>query len=97
MYPLVLSHNLVQSFKFWYQNEIHEGMCSDKEMYRLCTVYKAEDRQRAFSLAVSLAVSLAEHGAQVCITALRNEYKVWVGLRNLPAAALTSLEEAITV
>jgi hypothetical protein len=92
MYPLVLSHDLVQSFKFWYQDKIHEGMSSGSEIYRLCTAYKAEDRQKAFSL----AVVLAEHGAQACITCRRTEYKVWVGLRNLPAAALSSLEEAIT-
>lgn len=77
MYPLVLSHSLVQSFKFWYRNEIHEGMCSDREVYRLYELYQAEDRQKAFSL----AVSLSEHGAQVCITCMRAEYKAWVSLR----------------
>jgi hypothetical protein len=77
MYPLVLSHDLVQSFKFWYQDKIHEGMSSGSEIYRLCTAYKAEDRQKAFSL----AVALAEHGAQACVTCRRTEYKVWMSLR----------------
>ncbi|MBD2098468.1 hypothetical protein H6F90_25690 [Trichocoleus sp. FACHB-591] len=92
MLPLVLSHELVHPFKFWHRNEICEGMYSGAELYRLCTTHQAEDRQKAFCL----ALSLSEHGAQVCITAMRNEYKVWVGLRNLPTAALTPLEKAIT-
>ena len=77
MYPLVLSHDLIQSFKFWYQNELHEGMCSSREMYRLSSTYRAQDRQKAFCL----AVALSEQGSQVCVTCSRHEYKVWVNLR----------------
>ncbi|MBD2120399.1 MULTISPECIES: hypothetical protein [Trichocoleus] len=91
MLPLVLSHELVHPFKFWHHNEIREGMFSGNELYRLCTTYKAEDRQKAFGL----ALGLSEHGAQVCITCMRSEYKVWVGLRNLPTAAPTPLETAV--
>ncbi|MBD2098471.1 hypothetical protein H6F90_25705 [Trichocoleus sp. FACHB-591] len=54
--------------------------------------YKAEGRQKAFSL----AVSLAEHGAQVCVTCRRTEYKVWVSLRTLPSTTLAPLEEALS-
>lgn len=91
MYPLVLSHDLVQPFKFWDQNQLLEGMCSDKEIYRLCVAYRAEERQKAFAL----AVSLTEHGAQVCITCKRTEYKVWVSLRTQHLATSTPSSEAI--
>jgi hypothetical protein len=91
MYPLVLSHDLVQSFKFWYQNEIREGMCSNQEMYRLCGAYKADDRQKAFSL----AAALAEHGAQACVTCMRTEYKVWVSLRTQHLAPSLQAPKAI--
>lgn len=89
-YPLVLSHDLVQLFKFWYHNEVCEGMCSNREIYRLCSKYQAQHRQEAFCL----AIALAEHGAQVCITCMRHEYKVWVSLRTLPVAvSFPSLEK----
>ena len=93
MYTLVLSHELVQPFKFWYQNEIREGMCSNQEIYRLCGTYKTEDRQKAFSL----GVALAEHGAQACVTCMRTEYKVWVSLRTHHLAPLVPAPEAIAV
>ncbi len=91
MYPLVLSHDLVQCFKFWSHNELCEGMCSDREMYCLSSTYQAKDRQKAFSL----AVALAEHGAQVCITCRRHEYKVWVNLRTHHLSTFVPAPEAI--
>lgn len=89
MYPLVLSHTLIQPFKFWYQGEIIEGMCSSQEIYCLSSTYKAEDRQKAFCL----AIALTEHGAQVCVTCRKREYKVWVGLRTKNATASALLED----
>ncbi|MBW4491197.1 MAG: hypothetical protein KME12_25855 [Trichocoleus desertorum ATA4-8-CV12] len=91
MLPLVLSHELVHPFKFWHHNEICEGMYAGTELYRLCTTHQAEDRQKAFCL----ALGLSEHGAQICITAMRNEYKVWVSLRTLPVAASAPFKQAI--
>jgi len=78
MLPLVLSHELVHPFKFWYDHELQEGMCSGKELYRLVEKFGTSDRQSAFGL----AVKLAEKGSQVCVTCMRAEYCVWVGLRS---------------
>jgi hypothetical protein len=78
MLPLVLSHELVHPFKFWHNNELHEGMCSGKELYRLVEKFGTSDRQKAFGL----AVQLAEQGSQICVTCLRAEYCVWVSLRS---------------
>lgn len=78
MLPLVLSHELVHPFKFWYENELHEGMCSGKELYRLVEKFGSNERQKAFGL----AVQLAEQGGQVCVTCMRAEYCVWVSLRS---------------
>jgi hypothetical protein len=78
MLPLVLSHELVHPFKFWYDHELQEGMCSGKELYRLVEKFATNDRQRAFGL----AVKLAEQGSQVCVTCMRAEYCVWVSLRS---------------
>ena len=91
MLPLVLSHDLVLPFKFWYQNELCEGMCSGKKMYRLSRSYQAKHRQQAFGV----AVALAQQGAQVCITCTRREYKVWVGLRTMQVTASVFVAEAI--
>lgn len=85
MLPLVLSHELVHPFKFWHHNEICEGMYSGNELYRLCSTYKPKDRQKAFCL----ALALSEHGAQVCISCMRNQYKVWVSLRTSISSAST--------
>ncbi len=78
MLPLVLSHELVHPFKFWYDNELQDGMCSGKELYRLVEKCGTRDRQRAFGL----AVKLAEQGSHVCVTCMRAEYCIWVGLRS---------------
>ena len=78
MFPLMLSHELVHPFKFWYENELHEGMCSGKELYRLVEKFGGHERQKAFGL----AVQLAEQGSQVCVTCMRAEYCVWVSLRS---------------
>ncbi|HEY9751016.1 MAG TPA: hypothetical protein V6C63_20200 [Allocoleopsis sp.] len=93
MLPLVLSHELVHPFKFLYNHEIHEGMCSGKELYCLWERFPASSRQKAFAV----AMDLAEQGRQVCITCMRSEYKIWVSLRTLPsgfAAAEPALASA---
>jgi hypothetical protein len=80
MSPLMLSHDLVHPFKFLYDNEIREGMCSGKDLYCFQEKFPASSRQRAFAL----AVDLVEQGSQVCITCMRSEYKIWVSLNTLP-------------
>jgi hypothetical protein len=80
MLPLVLSHELVNPFKFLYNDEIREGMCSGKELYCLWEKFPVGSRQKAFAL----AMDLAEQNCQVCITCMRAEYKIWVSLRTLP-------------
>lgn len=81
MLPLVLSHDLVYPFKFLYDHEIREGMCSGKELYYLWERFPSGSRQKAFAF----AMDLAEQGSQVCITCMRSEYKIWVSLRTLPS------------
>lgn len=80
MLPLVLSHEIVHPFKFWYAEHLCEGMCSGKQIYRLQAKFDASERKQAFTT----ALDSAEFGHQVCITTCsRNEYKVWVSLRGL--------------
>lgn len=83
MLPVILSHELVHPFKFWHQHEICEGMHTGNELYRLCTTYQPQERQKAFCL----VIALAEQGVQVCMTRRRTEYKVWVSLRTSPPAS----------
>ncbi|MBD1864151.1 MULTISPECIES: hypothetical protein [Trichocoleus] len=83
MLPLVVSHELVHFFKFLYDHEIREGMCSEKELYCLWDSFPASSRQKAFAV----AMDLAEQGSQVCITCMRAEYKIWVSLRTLPLSS----------
>ena len=80
MLPLVLSHELIHPFKFLYNDEICEGMCSGKELYCLWGKFPAARRQKAFAL----AMDLVEQRNQVCITCMRAEYKIWISLRTLP-------------
>lgn len=78
MLPLLLSHELVHAFKFWHNGELHEGMSSGKDLYRLQAKFYPQERQRAFQV----ATELAQQGLQVCVTCLRTEYKIWVSLRS---------------
>ena len=87
MLPLILSHAIVHPFKFWYAEQLCEGMCSGKELYRLQAKFDASARQQAFTT----ALDSAEQGHRVCITTCsRNEYKVWVSLRGAGQHHITS-------
>lgn len=77
MLPLLLSHELVHTFKFWQDGQLHEGMSSGKDLYRFNAQFALQERQKAFQV----ATELAHKGLQVCVTCMRNEYKIWVGLR----------------
>ncbi|HEY9747212.1 MAG TPA: hypothetical protein V6C63_00820 [Allocoleopsis sp.] len=86
MIPLFLSHQLVHPFKFWYDNQLQEGIRFGKELYCFVADFAAADRQKAFSL----AVSLAEQGTPVYITCMGAKYKVWVNLGICPHEATTA-------
>lgn len=86
MLPLVLSHELIHPFKFWHEQNLQEGMCFGKELYRLVGQFKADERQKAFSV----AVELAEAGSQICVTCLRAKYCVWISLRSQNSGASQS-------
>ena len=90
MYPLVLSHEVVSAFSYWHEGVLQNGIASGKELYGFYKKFKADQRQEAFST----AVSLSETGIEVCITCLPSEYKVWVSLRNLEQVALCFLSSA---
>jgi hypothetical protein len=77
MLPLLLSHELVHPFKFWHDGQLHEGMSSGKDLYRLNAQFALQERQKAFQV----ATELAHKGLQVCVTCMRTEYKIWVSLR----------------
>lgn len=77
MLPLLLSHELVHTFKFWQDGQLHEGMSSGKDLYRFNAQFALQERQKAFQV----ATELAHKGLQVCVTCMRSEYKIWVSLR----------------
>ena len=90
MYPLVLSHEVVSTFSFWHGGVLQKGIASGKELYGFYKKFDTDQRQEAFSI----AVSLAEMGIEVCITCLPTGYKVWVNLRKLEQVELCFLSNA---
>ena len=89
MDPLFVTEELTSMFKYWSDDQIHEGMTYDNELFRLTETYKTVDRKRMFDHAWALIID----GMKVVITASSYRYAVWVELRS-PQASNSSHSES---
>ncbi|MBF2027642.1 MAG: hypothetical protein IGS48_12875 [Oscillatoriales cyanobacterium C42_A2020_001] len=78
MEPLLISENLVSFFKFWLDEQVHDGMRWGHELFHQYESFDKSQRQQAYSF----AWALAERGVQVVITASQSNYRVWGSLRS---------------
>jgi hypothetical protein len=75
--PPVIGKGDFHPFKFWFNNQLQDGMLYRNELfYRLQTV-STTHRARLYRYACKIA---QQH--TVVVTALPNEYSMWVSLRS---------------
>lgn len=93
MGPLVVKEELVNLFKFWFQETIQDGMLFRDELFRHLQSFNFVQRHRAYEI----GYQLAEKGFKVVITCSGDtgittanrdhssqsqiRYRVWVSLR----------------
>jgi hypothetical protein len=74
--PPIIDESLVHLFKFWDQG-IHSGMRYNNELYALFQSYPIQERLKA----CAIACEHTEKGVNVCVTASKTTYSVWLNLR----------------
>jgi hypothetical protein len=74
--PPIIDESLIHPFKFWDQG-IHAGMRYSNELYTLFQSYPIQERLKA----CAIACEHTEKGINVCITASKTTYSVWLSLR----------------
>ena len=76
--PPIISEALVHKFTYW-NHQIQAGMRYGIELYALLQSYPITDRLKA----CDIACEYQSKGADVCITASKATYSVWLNLRSL--------------
>ena len=101
MQPLVVTEQQSSSyFKFWYDDNMHEGMRYRNELFRHFKTFGAHRRNHAYSL----GCALAQQGIQAVITCVSDRntapadqrYVLWVSLRSPWADQELALAEPLT-
>ncbi len=75
--PAVMPEQQLSSFNFYREDDIHEGIWHEGNVYSLNQEFSVRSRLAAYQF----AYELAEQGAAVLITISTSRYAVWVGLR----------------
>ncbi|MDX2229753.1 MAG: hypothetical protein NW220_08950 [Leptolyngbyaceae cyanobacterium bins.349] len=84
-FPPIVSEALVHKFTYW-NHQIRTGMRYGAELYTLLQSYPIEERLKA----CDVACEQTANGIEVCITASKTTYSVWLSLRSLGAVSAHS-------
>ncbi|NJO78693.1 MAG: hypothetical protein HC827_09285 [Cyanobacteria bacterium RM1_2_2] len=79
--PPIVNEVLVHKFTYWNQH-LRFGMRYGRELYTLLGSYPIEERLKA----CDIACEYTSRGIEVCITASKTTYSVWLSLRSPKAA-----------
>lgn len=92
--PSIIGETIVHKFTYWHQQP-QSGMRYGSELYTLLRSYPLDERLKA----CDIACKYTDRGIDVCITASKTAYSVWLNLRSLSAAPDTlfqSLSEGLS-
>jgi hypothetical protein len=76
--PLVIDEQQVFSFKFWFGNQIQNGMHFQNELF--CQIGVVDSSQR--SQLYQHACKLSQHGLTLVLTCSQKHCRVWGSLRD---------------
>jgi hypothetical protein len=75
--PIILAEGNYRSFKFWFNEQLQDGLCYRDELFYRLTSVLIPHRTQLYRAACQLAQS-----DPVIVTASRTEYSMWVSLRS---------------
>lgn len=78
MLPLVVKENTIFTFKFWFDDQIQEGMNYQQEMF--CRLYTLAPQFRA--QLYQFGCKLTQNGTVVVISIADKHCSLWVSLRD---------------
>ncbi|MCU0570237.1 MAG: hypothetical protein MUF49_27145 [Oculatellaceae cyanobacterium Prado106] len=78
MFPIIVHEATVRVFNFYFESDMHQGMCCLRRFYRLVKTYSLKERSQA----CLYAHQLTQHENQTVITASDACYKVWLEIRS---------------
>jgi hypothetical protein len=76
--PTIVNESLVHQFRYW-DNQIKVGMRYRNELFTLLQSYPIDDRLKASDL----GCEYQRQGIEVCITASKSTYSIWLNLKSL--------------
>jgi hypothetical protein len=78
MMPVVVKQDSVQTFNFYSNGVVQQGMVCENKLYKLVSLFEPVDCPVAYALGWSLGNS----GSPAVITLADEKYGVWVDLRS---------------
>ena len=85
MLPRVISETSVRPFKFWFNNQLQDGVHFQNELYYRLRHQPIEARSKLYQL----ACRLSQQGADVIFIVGDQHCSLWASLRNQEVAAIT--------
>lgn len=79
MEPLIICEQFISRFKFWLDEQVHDGMQHRHELFRHVRTETVTGRQRIYDL----GWALSHEGVHTIITVSNNGYTLWINLRSL--------------
>lgn len=89
--PCVVAEQQITLFKFYMDQAVQDGMMYKNELYRLARQFSADSRLDAYRL----GCELLEQGVPVVISVSKQQYRVWICLRN--SLATNGLQHSSTI
>lgn len=83
--PTIVNESLVHQFRYW-EDHVKVGMRYRHELYTLLQSYPIAERLKA----CDLGCEYQRRGIEVCITASKTTYSIWLNLKSLSVLSLDS-------
>jgi hypothetical protein len=75
--PLVINEQQGVIFKFWFENQLNDGLRLRNGLFRRVQMFDVAQRDQAYAL----AYALGQQGVQTIITRSSTRYTVWLDLK----------------
>lgn len=72
----------IQSFRFYFEGKVHQGMSYENQLYKLVKTLSSNNDLEAYRIGQSL--SLAKH--QIVVTVSQKRAQIWVDLKTQRAS-----------
>lgn len=84
--PIIINETNVSPFKFWFENDLQDGIHHQDELYCRLRAFPVQERSKAYHLGCQIAKS----GTIVVLTLSPEQCGLWVSLRDPIARSVLS-------